>query len=364
MAPRAAPVFDVTPEKQGSITNFFYHQILFTPSVVTGDLSGHTCIVTGSNTGVGLEIARQFLDLGASKLILAVRNQTKGEAARQKLLEGRNGASQSIEVWNLDLSVYESIVEFAKQTASLERIDIVVQNAAIAPLYREFNKQTKHDEIIQVNYLSNALLTILLLDVLKSRPKPPRTPRITVVSSDVAAWTSFKERAEDPLLPSFDKPGKIVMTDRYFVSKTLGQLFLTELCKRVPADLAVINCASPGMCHDSELNRELDQTLQGKIAKVVMRRIGYTSAVGARMITDAAVKHGDESHGQYLALQKIKPYVSCLPRTKTLANAVCIRMAPIVYSEEAETITARLWEETMQELDFAHVRDIIKRLGV
>lgn len=91
------------------------------------------------------------------------------------------------------------------------------------------------------------------------------------------------------------------------VSKLLGQFFLAELAKRVPSSVAVINCTTPGMVHDSEYNRQVDQTMGGKIAKVFMRRIGYTAAVGARHITDAAVRHGEETHGQYLSTQKLRP---------------------------------------------------------
>ena len=91
------------------------------------------------------------------------------------------------------------------------------------------------------------------------------------------------------------------------VSKLLGQFFVSELAQRVPDSVAVINCATPGMVHDTDFNREVDLTFGGKIAKLVTRRLGYTSNVGARHITDAAVRHGRESHGQYLSTQKLKP---------------------------------------------------------
>jgi len=203
-----------------------------------------------------------------------------------------------------------------------------------------------HDEVIQVNYLSTALLAILLLPVFKSKRSNQEQPsRMTFTSSDASAWTGFKERNEDPLLPSFDRPAKVDMTDRYFVSKLLGQFFLAELAKHVPTSVAVINAATPGMCHDSQLNRELDLTLKGKIAKIFMRRVGYSSAVGARMITDAAVQHGDETHGQYLGLQRLKP------------------MAPIIYTPEGKRIGDLLWKETMAELKFAGVEDILREVS-
>ena len=81
--------FKVTSEKQASLPHFAYQQLTCRPKSVTGvNLNGKTAIVTGSNTGVGLETARQLLDLGIRKLVLAVRNETKGAAAVANLTKG------------------------------------------------------------------------------------------------------------------------------------------------------------------------------------------------------------------------------------------------------------------------------------
>lgn len=68
--------FDISPEKAASISQYLYRQLfVHTPSVSRQevDLKGKTAIITGSNSGIGLECARQLLDLGLGKLILAVR---------------------------------------------------------------------------------------------------------------------------------------------------------------------------------------------------------------------------------------------------------------------------------------------------
>ncbi|CAJ2500297.1 Uu.00g031500.m01.CDS01 [Anthostomella pinea] len=104
--------FDVTPEKQASFPRYMYHQLTTKPEVVSDvDLRGKTALVTGSNCGVELETSRQLLDLGISKLILAVRNEEKGRAAATDLSAGREGmAPGTIEVWKIDLSDYDSDV--------------------------------------------------------------------------------------------------------------------------------------------------------------------------------------------------------------------------------------------------------------
>ncbi|RAL12938.1 NAD(P)-binding protein [Aspergillus homomorphus CBS 101889] len=337
--------FDVTPEKQASVPRFFYNQITVKAAPVKGvSLAGKTALVTGSNTGVGLETSRQLLDLGLSKLILAVRSEEKGQTAKKNLSAGRDLSDDSIEVWNLDQSDYDSVVTFAERTKSLPRLDIAVLNIGIANATRVFNAKTGHDEMIQVNYLSTALLAILLLPVVKEKSAAQGGPsRITIVSSEVAAWTAFKEKQSFPLLASLDKKNtKVDPLDRMMVSKLLGQFFLSRLASIVPPSVAVINAVSPGSVHDSDFNREHDKTFSGAIAKVAMRRMANTAAVGARMVTDAAVNHGQETHGEFLSFQKLVP------------------LAPIIYSAEGKKISEQLWKETSEELAFAKVEEILK----
>lgn len=302
--------FDISPGKEGSRLHYFYRQLTRTPAKVRGvDLSGKTAIVTGSNTGIGLECSRQLLDLGLAKLILAVRNLSKGHIAARKLAEGRNLKKGAIEVWKLDCYCYQSACTFVERTKSLERLDIVILNAGIMMREPKINPHTGHEDTIQVNYLTTAILAILLLPVMdeKRSPETQQPGRITITSSDSAAWAKFYERDENPLLSSLDKPGEIDMMNRTYMSKLLGQMFLAELIKRVPSSVAIINMATPMMVYDSEFTRETAHSFRGKINKVFRRCIGYKAAVGARMVVDAAVNHGEETHGQYLGLQKVKP---------------------------------------------------------
>lgn len=302
--------FDITPEQRASHRQLLKRQLWVSPPVATikeVDLTGKTAIVTGSNTGIGLEVARQLLDVGVSKLILAVRSANKGEEAKRNILSGRRTGKQVIEIWSLDLSSYDSIIALVDRTKTLERLDIFVHNAGIQKMKLEINPTTGHDEIIQVNYLATALLTILLLPVIRSKNTPLQPGRLVITGSDASAMAKFKEQNSVPLLPSFNEPKYFDPQDRYFTSKLLGQFFLTELAKRVPASVAIVNTASPGLCHGSQLNREANGTVPGFIFGVIKRVLGRSPDVGARNITDAAVKHGMDSHGEYLEDGKIQP---------------------------------------------------------
>ncbi|XDG05858.1 hypothetical protein ABKA04_005473 [Annulohypoxylon sp. FPYF3050] len=341
------PDFDVTPEARATQRAFMKRQLFVKPPIVTRkdvDLSSKTAIVTGSNTGIGLESARQLLDLGISRLILAVRNQSKGEAAKKELLTGKDASKHVVEVWSLDLSSYESITAFAERAKGLDRLDILVNNAGVSKMTYERNKNTGHEETIQVNYLSLALITILFLPILKEKNSPERPGRIVLVNSDVAAWPKFKERDSVPLIPTLDKESTFKIQETYYTSKLLCQFFLSELGKRVPPTVAIVNGPNPGLCKTT-LFREFDGSVAGFVFGIFQGIFARTTSEGARGIIDAAVKHGQESHGQYLEDGKVQPF------------------APLVYKPDGVRIAEQLWKETIEELAFANAADIINSLG-
>ena len=301
--------FDVTPEERASPLAFFRRQLFRKTSLVKKsevELAGQTAIVTGSNTGIGFECSRQLLDLGVEKLIMAVRSVAKGEAARKELSIGIS-SNQTIEVWKLDLSDYDSVLEFVERTKSLEHLNIIVHNAGISKKIFQLNPKTGHDEVVQTNYLSLALLTILLLPILKAKNTVEQPGRVVLVSSDTAAWASFNERKSKPMLPAFDKEDGFDGTDRYWTSKLLGQLFLAELARRVPSSVAIVNAPNPGLCYGSNLTNEWSGGIFGLVAGTLIRILGRSTSLGARALTDAAVRYGPESHGQYVEDGKLQP---------------------------------------------------------
>ncbi|KAF2970975.1 hypothetical protein GQX73_g2537 [Xylaria multiplex] len=316
----------------------------------TGDLVGKTAIVTGSNSGIGLECARQLFGRGLSKLILAVRDESKGAIASEELASSRNLEPNTIEVWHLDYSSYDSITSFANRARGLEALDIVVLNAGVYRIPRVI-LSTGHEEDIQINYLSTAFLTILLLPILEAKRRSEAKPgRLTVVSSSVAAWSRFKLPQDGrPLLTSLDEPMGTEAFDhhqQYCTSKFLGQLFLAELTRRVPSSVAIVNYVNPGLCYGSHLARDGEGTLLGFIVGIIFRIFGRSCVSGAQAIVDGAVMHGEEAHGQYLEDGKLTEF------------------APAVYTAEGKQMAQRLWKETMSELSFAGVEDVIEALTI
>jgi hypothetical protein len=90
----------------GVYYNHFHSQLFVQPTYPTRSFAGETVIITGSNVGLGKEAARHIARLGASKLILAVRNVSAGEEAKKDIENTINCGGSVIEVWQLDLASY------------------------------------------------------------------------------------------------------------------------------------------------------------------------------------------------------------------------------------------------------------------
>ncbi|KAE9369324.1 putative short-chain dehydrogenase/reductase family protein [Stipitochalara longipes BDJ] len=304
-------------------------------------LKGKVAIVTGANCGLGFESSKQLLDLGLSHLIVAVRSLEKGRAAASKLLLANTTAT--IDIWPLDMESYDSIQAFVRKcNTELSRIDFTILNAGIGPIAFRKSPSTGHESAIQVNYLSTVFFAILLLPVLKAKSTPDGPPRLTVISSVLGHLAKFPNRDQRPLLPSFDDI-KITPWDpreAYGVSKLLSQLFLVELSEHVNSNDVVINMVEPGATKGTGLARDVGGAMLIAL-KIFQGIAGRRVERGAATYADALLGHGKESHGCFLMNCEITP------------------LATIYYNPEGKKLMKQIWEETMKELSFAHVEEII-----
>jgi len=128
------------------------------------DMTGRTAIVTGANSGIGRAAARALAE-GGGRVVLAVRDTDKGEAAAATM-------PGETEVRRLDLADLASIREFAAGWAG--DVSLLINNAGVMvpPLSRTadgFELQ------FGTNHLGHFALTNLLL--------PDITGRVVTVSS-------------------------------------------------------------------------------------------------------------------------------------------------------------------------------------
>jgi NAD(P)-dependent dehydrogenase (short-subunit alcohol dehydrogenase family) len=233
---------------------FLRSQLFVTPAYPTTSCAGQTIIVTGSNVGLGKEAARHFTRLGASKVILAVRNSKAGEEAKKDIETSTKCGADVLEVWILDLLSYESCKSFADRASKLPRLDILLENAGVAGY--KWSLAGAHERMVAVNVVSTFYLAMLMLPKLKSSAKEfGIRPRLVVVSSEVHAKTRFPEWKEPNTFDALDDESKARMGERYPTSKLLEVLVIRQMAPQLEGSGVILNMLNPGLCH-SELARD------------------------------------------------------------------------------------------------------------
>jgi NAD(P)-dependent dehydrogenase (short-subunit alcohol dehydrogenase family) len=303
---------------------FLYSQLFLNLPVPAESYTGKTIIITGSNTGLGLEAARHFTRLGASTVVLAVRSLSKGDSAKADI-EATTGRHDVIKVMHLDMSSYDSVLSFASACAELPRIDTAILNAGVARGVWETAEG--HESTITVNVLSTFLLAFALLPHMTATSKKFNTrPTLTITSSEVHEFASLPERnaPDGQILAQLDQPkdakGKDVdMGNRYQVSKLLEVFCIREMASLSHAPVT-INNVNPGLCH-SELSRESGWGLY--LLKLFLAR---TTEQGSRTLVHAGSAKED-THGAYLS--------------------DCAVTEPVAWvrSPEGKVVQERIWKE-------------------
>jgi len=243
--------------------------------------------------------------LGAENVILGCRDLQKGERAKLDI-EQSTGRKGVVQVWEVDLSSFQSVKAFCFRAQTLDRLDIVLENAALAvPTYDTFEG---HERTMTVNVISTFLMAFLLLPKLReSALKFHILPCLTIVSSDGHFQAHFRERSAPNTFDALDDPRSKFQSDIYNVSKLIEILIVRQLAtitsgaegEKRPV---VINTLTPGLCR-SDLSRHavFPFSLGVRIGKLTLAR---TTEMGSRTLF-AAVTAGVESHGKYMADCKV-----------------------------------------------------------
>ena len=196
---------------------------------------GRVALVTGANSGLGLETARALSAHGAT-VILACRSHRKAETAKQTLLQERDGGA--VDLVQLDLADLTS-VQKAAATVS-ERygcLDLLINNAGVMAPPRRTTAQG-HELQFGVNHLGHMALTEALLPLMQNRPDP----RVVTVTS--GAQYFGKIRWDDPnWSKGYDRYGA------YGQSKLANVMFALELDARLREQSSPIRslAAHPGI---------------------------------------------------------------------------------------------------------------------
>uniref|UniRef100_A0A2M4AP46 Putative dehydrogenase with different specificities related to short-chain alcohol dehydrogenase n=1 Tax=Anopheles triannulatus TaxID=58253 RepID=A0A2M4AP46_9DIPT len=196
-------------------------------------MDGKTVIITGANSGIGKETARDLARRGA-RIIMACRNMETAKQARDEIVQETN--NQNVVLLQLDLSSQASIREFAAEVLRTERkLDVLIHNAGFAETFRKSKSADGIEFTMATNHYGPFLLTHLLIDLLK-RSEPSR---IVVVASELYRFASVNLNNLNPVgsLPAY----------LYYVSKCANIMFTRELARRLAGTAVTANCLHPGM---------------------------------------------------------------------------------------------------------------------
>lgn len=250
------------------------------------DQAGKRFLITGANSGIGLEAARVLAQRGA-QVVLACRNPLKAE---QAVSEIRDSAAD-VELVALDLASLASVRACADElNAAGKPIDVLINNAGIMAV-PQGTTEDGFELQFGTNHLGHFALTGLLLDrILESE-----NPRVVTVSSN--AHKTGRMKFDD-----LQSERKYNRASAYAQSKLANLLFTMELqrrFRRVGLDRALSLACHPGWAATNLSHGMTGGWWEraGKLVERVSPIFGQSSADGAlptlRAATDPTAKGGD-----------------------------------------------------------------------
>ena len=250
------------------------------------DLTGKIIIVTGANSGIGYEAAKEFARKGA-QVILACRSMDKAEAALVAI-QAELPTAQA-EIMPLDLASQASVRQFAAAfKAKYDQLDILVNNAGIM-MVPYATTEDGFESQFATNHLGHFALTGLLIDLLLKTP----ASRVVNVSS---TGHRMGKMDFDNLL--YEDGNGYSPAGAYGRSKLANLLFTYELQRRfeaVGAD-AMATAAHPGTS-STNLTGHMADRWYFKLGQPLFEQMVQDADMGAlptiRAAVDPQAKGGD-----------------------------------------------------------------------
>ena len=242
------------------------------------DLDGMTVVVTGSNTGIGLETAASLAGAGATT-VLACRNVEKAAAARDEIL--RRGAPGAVEILRLDLADQAQIADAAAEALErFPRIDRLVNNAGVMADERA-ETTDGHELLIGTNHFGHFAFTGRLLPAILAAPRS-RVVTVTSLSQKFG-----RLRWDDLQLSDGFKPFVA-----YAQSKLANITFAVAFQRRltIAGQRTASLVAHPGLADTDILRNHKRQP--GKLERRLGERIMQTPADASRPSLRAATDPG------------------------------------------------------------------------
>lgn len=268
-------------------------------------------LITGGNSGLGFEAARQFaLREGISKIVLACRNQARAEAARRQL--GELTGKKIFEILIVDVGDLQSCQKAAEELRT--QVDGIVLNAGGGG-GTDPTKLTKDGVmfIFAINVLGHVHLTDLLMNngklsnggsvmyvasfAARGAPEVGAT-KPSIKSGSVEEWASVANGTKFATNKTY--------TDIYGSVKLMGALWTMSMARKHP-DMRFIT-VDPGMARGTSGTATLPwhQRWVMNTAMWVMHLLGraHSVDVGAKRYVDVLLSDDEFESGAWWGSKK------------------------------------------------------------
>jgi len=207
------------------------HARAFAPGDLDVDLAGRVCLVTGANSGIGLETSRALAERGATVWMLC-RDRQRGQRALEEVR--RSARSKHVHLAQLDVSDLGAVRRFARDFRP-PRVDVLVHNAGVLPDSRATSVDG-HEITLATHVLGPWLLTRALLPKLHASSDA----RVVFVSSGGMYTQRLSLADHDWRRRPYDGVAAYAQTKRMQV--VLAELLADEL----PASRLTVSAMHPG----------------------------------------------------------------------------------------------------------------------
>ncbi len=204
-------------------------------------MNNKTILITGATDGIGKQTAIELAKLGG-KIIIHSRNEKK---CKKTVAEITNKTGNSdIDHLSADLASLAQVKEMANAVISkYERLDVLINNAGVFENEKIFTFDG-YEMTFGVNHLAHFLLTILLLDLIKSSAPS----RIINVSSMAHSSNEFD-------LKNLNSEKSFSSYNAYSISKAANILFTYKLAEDLKGTGVTVNVLHPGVISTKLLHK-------------------------------------------------------------------------------------------------------------
>ena len=284
-----------------------------------------TILITGGNTGLGLESAKRLAAAGAN-VIVTTRTDAKGQQAVKDIQEYTQNNSGTVSYQTLDLCDLSQVKECAKSLVSTgKKFDVLMNNAGVMALPELELTKDGYERTFQTNHLGHFVLTSILMGSLADKA------RIINVSSE-----AYKFADKGLELDNLNSEKSFGPWKSYGTSKLSNILFTKELQRRIDESGKSItaNSLHPGavatdlgryLVGEEKWNRMKQEgmTFQEQLLFVPLSKFTKTVADGAStqifLAADSSLDT-NPSRGEYFIDCKVnKPWDTALDMEKARA---------------------------------------------